>query len=149
FSEESRGATVLDNRYFNGKMGFTVAFPTDWKVVNRTSTVLAGPNRDGTMLVMGVKRAMPEMKPAEFATSMLNLKDPKNGEEIRADSIDGFSALYNVNGAERRVAVIYFGPNAYVFEGRTANASLASFYDTLFVSSIKSFRPMTTADRDA
>jgi predicted Zn-dependent protease len=45
--------------------------------------------------------------------------------------------------------VLYFGPYAYVFEGRTANPSLAAFYDTMFLSAIRSFRPMSGADRDA
>ncbi|MBK6584156.1 MAG: M48 family metalloprotease [Gammaproteobacteria bacterium] len=151
FSEQARSAAVIDNRYYNGKMGFTVAFPTDWKVVKRSSTVLAGPNRDNTILQMSVKRALPEMKPAEFAASMLNLGGAREAEDFSGDEITGYTALYPGQGGAppRRIAVLYFGSYAYVFEGRTANAALASFYDTLFVSSVRSFRPMSGADRDA
>jgi len=151
FSEQPRAAAVIDNRYYNGKMGFTLAFPTGWKVVNRASTVLAGPERDNTMLQMSVKRALPEMTPAEFASGMLSLQGAKGGEEIGDGDVKGYTALYpGAAGAPaRRIAVLYFGPYAYVFEGRTANPSLAAFYDTMFLSAIRSFRPMSGADRDA
>jgi predicted Zn-dependent protease len=151
FSEQARSAAVIDNRYYNGKMGFTVAFPTDWKVVKRSSTVLAGPNRDNTILQMSVKRALPEMKPSEFAASMLKLGGGREAEDFTLDDIAGYTALYpgSGGGPERRVAVLYFGDYAYVFEGRTSNSALASFYDTMFVSSVRSFRPMSGEDRDA
>ena len=67
FSEQPRAAAVIDNRYYNGKMGFTLAFPTGWKVVNRASTVLAGPERDNTMLQMSVKRAPPSNQPCQVS----------------------------------------------------------------------------------
>jgi predicted Zn-dependent protease len=151
FSEQARAAAVVDNRYYNGKMGFTVAFPTDWKVVKRASTVMAGPNRDNTILQMAVKRALPEMGPEEFAASMLGLSSPRDGEGIEGEGIDGFTALYAQPGGApaRRVAVLYYGPYAYVFEGRTANPALAPFYDTMFLSTIRGFRPMDAKDRDA
>jgi len=151
YSEQPRAAAVIDNRYYNGKMGFTVAFPTDWRVANRASSVLAGPNRDDTLLEMSVKRAMPEMTPAEFASAMLNLQGGNRGEQIGDGAVKGYTALYpGAAGAPaRRVAVLYFGPYAYVFEGRTGNAALAAFYDTMFLSAIRSFRPMSGADRDA
>ena len=151
FTEEPRAAAVIDNRYYNGKMGFTVAFPTGWKVMKRASTVLSGPNRDNTILQMGVKRAMPELAPRDFADQMLGMKPLESVEELKAgEGIDGFTALMPIQGAApRRVAVLYFGSYAYVFDGRTANAALAPFYDTMFLSAIRSFRPMTNTDRDA
>jgi len=151
FTEEPRSAAVIDNRYYNGKMGFTVAFPTGWKVMKRSSTVLSGPNRDNTILQMGVKRAMPELAPQDFADQMLGMKPLEGVEELKpGEGIDGFTALFPQPGtAARRVAVLYFGSYAYVFDGRTANAALAPFYDTMFLSAIRSFRPMTNADRDA
>lgn len=151
FTEEPRAAAVIDNRYYNGKMGFTVAFPTGWRVMKRASTVLSGPNRDNTILQMGVKRAMPELSPRDFADQMLGMKPLEQIEELKADEgIDGFTALHPQQGAAaRRVAVLYFGSYAYIFDGRTGNPALAPFYDTMFLSAIRSFRPMTNADRDA
>ena len=152
FTEEPRAAAVIDNRYYNGKMGFTVAFPTGWQVMKRSSTVLSGPNRDNTILQMGVKRAVPELSPQEFAAQMLAMKPLQDVEELKSgEGIDGFTGVFPQQGGApaRRVAVLYFGSYAYIFEGRTANAGLAPFYDTMFLSAIRSFRPMTNADRDA
>ena len=151
FVEVPRAAAVIDNRYYNGKMGFTVAFPTDWKVMKRASTVLSGPNRDNTILQMGVKRAMPELSPRDFADQILGMKPLQQVEDVKTgEGVDGFTALFpQQGGAPQRVAVLYFGSYAYIFDGRTANAALAPFYDTLFLSTIRSFRPMTNADRDA
>jgi predicted Zn-dependent protease len=151
FSEAEQSATIVGNRYYNGKMGFTVAFPSDWKIVKRSSTVLAGPNKDGTILQMLVKRARPELTPAQYTRDVLKLQGLRQEEKIESDEILGSMALYPGprGGPARRIAVLYFGSYAYIFDGRTSNASLSDFYDTMFVSTVNSFRPMTDEDRSA
>jgi predicted Zn-dependent protease len=152
FLDQPRSAAVIDNRYYNGKLGFTVAFPTGWKVVRRASTVLAGPNRDGTVLQMGVRRAMPELSVRDFAADILGMKGLEDVEDLAAEGgVEGFTARLPQGGGAppRRVAVIYFGSSAFVFEGRTANPAMAPVYDTMFLSAIRAFRPMSAEDRDA
>lgn len=151
FAERRGSAAVVDGRYYNGKMGFTLAFPTGWRVINRATTVVADAPDGQARLSMSVKRAMPEMSPAEFAATMLDLRGGRDARQIGSDGVKGFSALYpDASGKPaRRVAVLYYGPYAYVIEGRSANAALASLHDALFVSSIGSFRELRGADRDA
>ena len=151
FAERRGSAAVVDGRYFNGKMGFTVAFPTGWRVVNRATTVVADAANGEARLQMSVRRALAELSPAEFAATMLELRDGSDGREIGDGGVKGFTARYPGagGGPSRRVAVLYYGPYAYVFEGRSANAALASLHDALFVSTIGSFRPLRPADRDA
>ena len=151
FAERRGSAAVVDGRYFNGKMGFTVAFPTGWRVVNRATTVVADAANGEARLQMSVRRALAELSPAEFAATMLELHDGSDGREIGDGGVKGFTARYPGagGGPSRRVAVLYYGPYAYVFEGRSANAALASLHDALFVSTIGSFRPLRPADRDA
>lgn len=150
FSEQKRASAVIENRYYNAKLGFTVAFPSDWKVVSRASSVLAGPNRDSTLLRMAVKRADATVPPQDFARKALALGDAVDGEAFGAPDFQAWTAREPADSGKpaRRIAVIYFGANAYVFEGRTGNATLAQFYDSMFLSSIRSFRPMSGADRD-
>ena len=153
FSDDRSGATVIGNRYYSGKLGVTVAFPADWKIVRRSSTVLSGPNRDGTILQMLVKRAKPELGPAQFASDVLKLGALRDEKELKFDSeeMTGATGLYSSprGGPDRRVAVIYYGSYAFVFDGRTSNASLAGFYDSMFMSAISSFRPLNDEDRDS
>lgn len=95
---------------------------------------------------------MPELSPRDFAADMLGMKALESHEELPGgEDIDGFTALAPQPGGapSRRVAVLYFGSFAYIFEGRTANPGLAGLYDSMFLSTIKSFRPMTGQDRDA
>jgi len=150
FSEQKRAAAVISNRYYNARLGFTVAFPSDWKVVTRASSVLAGPNRDNTVLRMSVKRADATVPPEDFARKALALRDARDVETFGAPDFQAWTAREPAGSGkpERRVGAIYFGPNAYVFEGRTGNAALAPFYDSMFLSSMRSFRPMSGADRD-
>ncbi|MCG3169609.1 MAG: Beta-barrel assembly-enhancing protease [Pseudomonadales bacterium] len=151
FGERRGAAAVVDGRYYNGKMGFTVAFPTGWQVVNRATTVLAEDPVGEARLQMTVRRSLPEMSPAEFAAGMLGLRGGSDAREIAHDDVKAFTARYAdpAGGTSRRVGVVYHGPYAYVFEGRSTNAALAPVHDVLFVSAIGSFRALRPADRDA
>lgn len=151
FAERRSAATVMDGRYYNGKMGFTVAFPTGWRVVNRATMVVADATDGTARLQMSVKRALSEMSPAEFASAMLDLQHGSDPRQIDEGGVKGFSARYpNTDGGPaRRVAVLYYGPYAYIFEGRSTSAALAALHDVLFVSAIGSFRAMDAGDRDA
>jgi predicted Zn-dependent protease len=83
---------------------------------------------------------------------MLGLKSLEDIEEIKADGgIEGFTARAPQPGGApaQRVAVLYFGSYAYLFQGSTRNPAMAPVYDTLFQSAIRSFRTMSAADRDA
>lgn len=151
FGERRGSAALVDSRYYNGKMGFTVAFPTGWRVVNRATTVVADATDGQARLQMTVRRAVPEMSPAEFAANLLELKGASDAREAGAGGVRSYMARYAaVSGsALRRIGVVYFGPYAYVFEGRSASAALAGLHDALFVATIGSFRPLAGADRDA
>ncbi len=151
FAERRGAATVMDGRYYNGKMGFTVAFPTGWRVANRATTVVADAANGEARLQMSVRRALSELSPAEFASTMLDLHGGSDARAIGGESVKGFTARYPDpgGGPARRVAVLYHGPYAYVFEGRSRNAALAALHDALFVSAIGSFRALRPVDRDA
>lgn len=151
FGERRGSAAVVDSRYYNGKMGFTVAFPTGWRVLNRATTVVADAVDGQARLQMTVRRAMPEMSPAEFAANLLELKGGSDARDITANGVKGYMARYPAlpGSALRRIGVVYHGPYAYVFEGRSANVALAGLHDALFVAAIGSFRTLAGADRDA
>lgn len=153
FSEEQRASAIVDSRYYNAKLDFTMAFPSGWKVVSRSGSVLGGPNRDNTILQMRVKRADATVPPENYLRDQLKSQkiELRDGAELTGEAMQGYTGVYGdaADGSFRRVAVIYFGPNAYLFEGRTSSKTLAGFYDTLFRTSIDSFRPMSGADRDA
>ena len=153
FSEEQRASAIVDNRYYNAKLGFTLAFPSGWRVVSRSGSVLGVASRDNTALQMRVKRADATVPPENFLRDQLKARklELRDGEEITGDELQGYTGVFGDASAGNftRIAVIYFGSNAYLFEGRTSSQTLAGFYDTLFRSSIDSFRPMEGADRDA
>lgn len=150
FAEAKKQSALLDNRYYNAKLDFTVAFPSDWKVVNRKSVLLAGPNKDNTVLRMAVKRGDKELSSEQFIAEKLAINVLEGGEELDHDGIPGYTARYldKRGGPARRVAVFDYNGRAFVFTGGTSNVALAEFYDTLFVSTIASFRPLENSDRD-
>ena len=153
FSEEDRASAVVDNRYYNAKLDFTLAYPSNWKVVPRGSSVIAGVQRDKTFLQMKPKRADATVPPEQLLRDMVSARNATlgDGEEITGTAIQGYMGTTGdpADGSFRRLAVIYYGSNAYHFEGRTGNVALLGLYDTLFKSSIASFRPMNGADRNA
>ena len=150
FADEPKQSALLDNRYYNAKLGFTLAFPSDWKVVKRPSGLMAGPNRDNTVLRLAVKKGDASLSAEQYIGEKLGISSISDGREVDNDGIVGYSARYpdKRGGPKRRIAVLNFEGRAFVFTGGSSNKALAEFYDSLFQSSIGSFRRLESADRE-
>ena len=150
FADEPKQSALLGNRYYNAKLDFTVAFPSDWKIIKSSSGVRAGPNRDNTVLRLAVKKGDATLSAEQYIAEKLGISSLSDGEEIERDDFVGYTARYadKRGGPSRRVAVLNRGGRAFVFTGGTSNVALSEFYDSMFRSAIGSFRALESADRE-
>jgi len=146
FSDESLVSAIVDNRYYHRSLDFTVAFPSGWQVKKGASAVGAVGPADNAIIQMQVKRGDAELTPSQYIEQKLGISDLRNTEELTMGGLTGYTGL-QMGEPEQRIAVIYHRGRAFVFRARADNEALKLFYDTLFISSISSFRPLTEADK--
>ena len=150
FSDRNLQSAVVENKYYNRNLGFAATFPEGWKVIAKGSVIQAKAGKDGAIIQLKAKKADPLLTPREFLEKNHSVTNMVNTEIInkKSEGITGFTAL--VPGGQTkpsiRWGVIYYLGAAYVFTAQTENKALESMYDSMFVSSIKEFRPLTPED---
>jgi predicted Zn-dependent protease len=142
---EAQGVT-RGTRFYHPDMGFTVAFPTGWRVQNQpTKLVGATPQKD-TTLQLFVMPYPPGMTPEQFLARNLQGTRTERGEPLEVNGLPGYTAIaQNVslpwgNKGPARYAVIYMNNQAFVFFGASRITSALASHDAVLLSSIKTFR---------
>jgi predicted Zn-dependent protease len=146
YSDESLDSAIIDNRYYHRGLDFSVAFPNGWKVKTGASGVQATGPADKAVIQMRVKSGIKELTPRQYLEQKLGVNDLQDGEELKLGELTGFTALQGED-KEQRIAIIYHRGRAFVFLARADNEPLKHFYDTLFISSISSFRALSDEDK--
>ncbi len=149
FSDESLASAIIGSRYYNRRLDFTLAFSSGWQIQSRGSIIQALGAKDRAMIQLRVQRADQRLTPKEFMQNNLKMAQLTDAEELNDYGLTGYTGV--LAGKDevppQRVAVIYHRNRAFIFNAQAHNRALNSFYDTLFLSSIKSFRPLTAEDR--
>ncbi len=141
---ESRMARTNEtrNRYYQPELGYTVVFPDEWNVTETMTTATATGPEMGSLKIEAMRLQGGE-PPRDFLAGRL-----EGGVLEKSEGLDQFRllghtglALNPATGRRERVAVLYFGPRAYLFRGELPAAG-AEEADALLLESIKSFRPI-------
>jgi predicted Zn-dependent protease len=149
YSDESLVSAIVGSRYYHRSLDFTVAFPTGWQIKKRSSVIQAiGPN-DRAAIQLQVKKGDKDLTPKQYTERKLGVIDLTETEQLKIGELEAYTGVLPArnNQPDKRMAVIYHRGRAFVFIAKANNAALASFYDSLFVSSITSFRPLNDDDK--
>jgi len=146
YSDESLVNAIIGNRYYHRSLDFTVAFPSGWQVKKGASGVQATGPDDRAVIQLRVKSGIKDLTPRQYVEEKLGITDLREEEEMSLGELTGFTAVKEGETAAR-IAVIYHRGRAFVFLAQAENEALKRFYDTLFVSTISSFRPLTEDDK--
>ncbi|MCA0894061.1 M48 family metalloprotease [Microbulbifer agarilyticus] len=140
------------NRFNHKSLGFSLLFPEGWNVENQRSAIVGtAPDKSATMTIRVGKRD--GNQPADMA--LRGVYDVRNLEEDEALSqyrLEGHTGKLPVRTADSpdRVAVLFYGSRQYILEGKVAEESedkeKQAEYDNLFMTSIRSFRPLRKTD---
>lgn len=140
---ESNASRQMDtrNRYYQTLLGYTVVFPDDWEISETTTTATASNAEVGSMRIE-VQRLQENIEPRVFIRDVLGITNLQKSEPLQQFRLIGHTGMVTTNGKTERIAVIYFGPRAYILRGEIADASAVDEVDELLLSSIRSFRPI-------
>ncbi|WP_226667817.1 M48 family metalloprotease [Microbulbifer aggregans] len=141
------------NRFNHKSLGFSLLFPDGWKVENQRSAIVGtAPDHSATLTIKVDQRD--GNQPADMA--LRGVYDVRNLEEDEALSqyrLEGHTGKLPIGAAGQpdRVAILFYGSRQYILEGKVLEApdgkkDAKSEYDNLFLTSIRSFRPLRKAD---
>lgn len=142
------------NRFNHRNLGFSMLFPDGWKVENQRAAIVgSAPDGSATLTLKVVQRN--SNQPADMALrEAYNVRRLEADEQLLQYQLQGYTGKLPDAGAgdPERVAVIFFGSRQYLLEGKVNSSGTetgknkAADYDELFLTSIRSFRPLRNTD---
>jgi predicted Zn-dependent protease len=142
----SRAQGVLKgNRFYHANLGFTLAFPTGWRVENQPERLLAISPAKDSIMQMQTQAPPPNVGPQEFLSRLLARSNAGQGAAIEVNGLQGYTAVVRSANTEfgivpMRYAVVFHNNLAYVFAGASKASSGVPSADALFMSTVKTFR---------
>ncbi len=133
-----------EKRYYHNKLGFTFEKPEDWSVRATASAVTATNPNNSAHLKLFIRKRDALTTPEEVLKTLSSGKF-SNEEKLSQSGLEGFTALVTGGGITNRLAVIDHN-YTYLFEG---NSSAIDRMDPIFLTIIKSFRPILKSERSA
>jgi predicted Zn-dependent protease len=128
------------NRYYQKLLSYTVVFPDGWQVAETTTTVTAVQPGVGDMRIE-TQRLQQNITPRDFIRDGLGISDLQKSESLEQYRLLGHTGLVQAAGGNmERVAVIYYGPRAFVFRGQISDSAALDEIDAMLLSSIRTFR---------
>ena len=135
-------------RYTHANLGFTLLMPEGWTADNQTSAIIFSPDDKQASLKMEVKRLSANIAPDEFIRRELKIPLLKKSEAFTQFGLIGHMGLADTTNESfpERVAVIYQANRVYIFTGSISTQADDVNYDDMFISTIRSFRPVRVAN---
>ena len=141
-----------NNRYTHSRLGFTLLFPDAWAVENQRSAIVSTAADKSAQLSLEVTKLKENLPPDEYIMQRLGVKLLKRSEPLKQAGLLGHTGIKPAADADSkptRMAVFYQGSRVYLFTGKVNEPTADVDYDDLFISSIRSFRPMRSNARAA
>ena len=142
----SRAQGVLKaNRFYHANLGFTLAFPSGWRVENQAERLLAVSPGKESMMQMQTMAPPPNVGPQEFLSRLLARSNAGQGAAIEVNGLQGYTSVVRSANTEfgvvpMRYAVVFHNNLAYVFSGASKASSGTPSADPLIMSTVKTFR---------
>jgi predicted Zn-dependent protease len=135
-----------DNRYYHNKLRFTFEYPEGWSVDPGSKAIVARTADDSSTLSIRIKRQDKTLSSRDFLSQQMNAPKLFQSAELSQGGLSGYTGVAPADGShgERRLAVIYYGSIAYLFEGISTDFKTE---DASFEQMIESFRPMKANER--
>ncbi|WP_250459421.1 M48 family metalloprotease [Microbulbifer litoralis] len=140
------------NRYNHKRLGFSLLFPDGWEVSNERSAIV-GTAPDGSASITLKVEQRENNQPADMTLrEVYDVRELEQDEALNQYRLTGHTGKLPAAGEADpdRVAVIYYGSRLYILEGKVrqpgGGAEKLNEYDNLFLTSIRSFRPLRRSD---
>ncbi|MFT5483554.1 MAG: putative Zn-dependent protease [Halieaceae bacterium] len=137
-----------ENRYYHNKLAFTFAYPEEWKVDATSKSITASDAEGDASVKISILRREKEVEPRDFLSKHMDAARLLQSAPLAQYRLQGHTGVTHPSaGDENRVAVLYYGGLAYLFETKASAKQDKAEYDQKFMDLIESFRPMKSGER--
>lgn len=132
-----------DSIYQDERRAFRFSIPSGWAFREEGGVILGKPEDKSATLKIS-SRARTLETPDKYIKTQLNIPLIKKSEPLNVNRLQGYTGMVPESGGQdKRLAVIYYGRTAYIFEGEFSDAKQAREMDKQVLAVIKSFRPVS------
>ncbi len=128
------------NRYYQTLLNYTMVFPDQWTWNETTTTLTANSPDNALSLDLGVQRLRQAKEPRLFIQEDLAINNLEKTEALSQFGLQGFTGINPADNS--RLAVVYYGPRAFILNGTQASGNLSAESDAVLLEAIRSFRPI-------
>jgi predicted Zn-dependent protease len=137
------------SRFYHNKLGFTFAYPAGWSVEAGKKAIVAQDAANDARVTLTIQPKDATVTIREFLDQKLKAPKLFQSAGLSQAGLSGHTGISpSTNGENRRrVAVLYYGRLAYLFEGEVSNDRNFDTEDAQFLQLIESFRAMKRSER--
>ena len=136
-------------RYADKKLMVRFDYPDGWthQAGDEPRSVIGQPADAAASLSMQPHPRTPQTA-EEYLYNYLNISMLRNGREISPARLKGYSGILPGENGEpdKRIAVVYYKLNAYLFTGEVKERARFHEFDAKFQKAINTFRPISTRE---
>ncbi len=151
FGDSEKQGILRGRNFYHKDLDFTLTFPQHWKIDNLPDVLIARPPRGDGFLQMSMQDLNKRISPREFILQRMNLDNLQRGENFQHAGMSGYTAVAHgrspFGNRLIRVTVLYYNKSAYIFYGTAKRSNEPYKYDADFIATARSFRPLTSKER--
>jgi len=136
-------------RYSNMQLRIRFDFPEDWQqLASGMNYLVKGQPEDQSASLTLQSLPRTAQSPEEYLYNFLKVEQLQEGQAINPAGLKGYTGILpgSKGQPDRRIAVIYYKMNGYLFSGEVEDQNDFSDQDKLFMQSIQTFRTISSRE---
>lgn len=151
FGDGEREGIRRGNRFYHLELDFALAFPEGWRVENKPDRLLAQSRDNDGLMQFSMEDLNKRIPPVDFLRERLKLQNMRNGESIKLEGMEGYTALADQNTPfgqlPVRFVVLYRGDKALIFAGLSKTKGQPYRFDAEILQTARSFHRLSDSER--
>ncbi|MFT6466357.1 M48 family metalloprotease [Halopseudomonas sp.] len=147
YGDSPEQGIVRGQRFLHTELNMVLDYPKGWVILNRPDVLLTHtPDEQGFIALTMENLSNTNVSAEELLRARVGKQRLTQDQAFSGTGYKGFTATIPGDNA-RRVAAIVRGKQAFLFIGAFRGRGPLELYDEQFVQTIRSFRPLTAADK--
>ena len=151
FGDSEHDGIRRANHFYHKDLGFALSFPAGWRVENLPDRLLARPPANDALLMINTTDLNERIPPGEFMAKRLKIGQLTQGEPLKMNGLEGYTAVATVNTPfgrrPTRFSVVYFKDQAFIFVGSAKDENAPQRYDGEFLQTARSLHGLTAQEQ--
>ena len=147
FGDSEQSGIRRGNEFYHGPLNFYISSPVTWEIINTPNQLIFSSPYSQAVLQMTLEDLNFKETPKDYLRRFVS--NTFEEEELKINSLNGYTAIIKRSGRLSRIAVIFKGDKVYRFIGSLEDReSDIKQYDSRFLRIINSFRELTKEEQD-